>query len=97
MSTVTFVEASIVIEVRRGYEGLRDLDLFISKAEIQLVPVDADQAHLARQAFRQYGKGRHVAGLNFGDCFSYALAKGLSEPLLFKGKDFSRTDVDAVL
>ena len=96
ISTASFVEVSIVIESRYGPDGIRDLDLFLSKAEIELVPVDSDQAFEARQAFRQYGKGRHTAGLNFGDCFSYALAKSLGEPLLFKGEDFSKTDLDWV-
>lgn len=96
MSAVSFVEASIVIESGRGYEGLRDFDLLVASAGIELVPVDADQAHVARQAFRQYGKGRHPAALNFGDCFSYALAKTTGLPLLFKGGDFSQTDIQAV-
>ena len=75
MSTATFVESSIVIESRYGADGLRDLDLFIAKADIELVPVDVEQADAARRAFSEYGRGRHPAGLNFGDCFSYALAK----------------------
>ncbi|HYU34967.1 MAG TPA: type II toxin-antitoxin system VapC family toxin [Thermoanaerobaculia bacterium] len=93
LSAATFVEVSIVIEARFGAEGLRDLDLFIDRAGIKLVTVDSAQAHVARQAFSQFGKGRHPAGLNFGDCFSYALATVLGEPLLFKGEDFSRTDI----
>ena len=95
ISTASFVEASIIIESRYGPDGTRALDLFISKSEISLVPVDSDQAHVARTAFRQYGKGRHPAGLNFGDCFSYALAKAFDEPLLFKGDDFTQTDIVA--
>jgi ribonuclease VapC len=97
MSVASFVEASMVIESRYGYEGLRDLDLLISKAAIGLIPVDVDQAHIARQAFHRYGKGRHAAALNFGDCFSYALAKSVNEPLLFKGSDFSQTDIEPCL
>jgi ribonuclease VapC len=93
LSTASFVELSMVIESRYGPEGTRDLDLFLSRANIELIPVSSDQAYVARQAFRQYGKGRHPAGLNFGDCFSYALAKSLGEPLLFKGNDFSQTDL----
>ena len=93
LSVVSFVEASIVIETRYGAEGVRDLDLFISKAGIELVGVDVDQAHAARNAFRAYGKGRHPAGLNFGDCFPYALAKTERAPMLFKGMDFPMTDV----
>lgn len=93
MSAASFVEASIVIEVRFGADGSRDLDLFLSKADVELVSVDAEQAQLARLAFRQYGKKRHPAGLNFGDCFSYALARLENEPLLYKGDDFSHTDI----
>jgi len=95
MSAASFVETSIVISTRFGAEGVRDLDLFLSKAAIELVPVDADQADLARLAYRRYGKGRHPAGLNFGDCFSYALARLVDDALLFKGDDFSQTDIPA--
>jgi ribonuclease VapC len=97
MSTASFVEASIVLENSRGYDGLRDFDLFVAGAGIELVSVDADQAHIARQAFRQYGKGRHPAALNFGDCFSYALARTTGLPLLFKGSDFSQTDIPSAV
>lgn len=93
MSAATFVEISIVTESRHGAEGLRDLDLFISRAAIQLVPVDAEQAHVACRAFSRFGKGRHPARLNYGDCFSYALATVIGEPLLYKGDDFGKTDV----
>lgn len=93
LSVASFLEASMVIESRYGADGLRDLDLLIAKAGIELVPVDEDQAYIARAAFRTYGKGRHPAGLNFGDCFAYALAKSSGEPLLFKGLDFPLTDV----
>jgi ribonuclease VapC len=96
ISAASFVEVSIAFESRYGPDGIRDLDLFLSKAEIDVVPVDSDQTFVARQAFRQYGKGKHTAGLNFGDCFSYALAKSLGEPLLFKGEDFSKTDLERV-
>ena len=97
MSVESFVESSIVIEKRRGSDGLVVLDQFIEKTAIELVPVDVVQAHAARSAYRIYGKGRHSAKLNFGDCFTYALAITLIEPLLFKGNDFSRTDVAQVL
>jgi ribonuclease VapC len=97
LSAASFLEASIVIENNRGYEGLRDFDLWMATAGIELAPVDADQAQIARQAFRQYGKGRHPAALNFGDCFSYALAKATGFPLLFKGEDFTKTDIQAAL
>ena len=93
MSVASFVEASMIIESRFGAEGIRDLDLFIAKAGIELVSVDVEQAHVARIAFRDFGKRRHPAGLNYGDCFAYALAKTLDEPLLFKGTDFSLTDI----
>lgn len=95
MSVATFVEMSMVVEARHGAEGLRDLDHFISRAGIDLVPVDVEQGRLARNAFSRFGKGRHRAALNYGDCFSYALATSLGEPLLFKGDDFGHTDVVA--
>ena len=94
LSVASFVESSIVIESRYGADGMRDLDLFFAKAQIQLIAVDVEQAHLARQAFRLFGKGRHAAGLNFGDCFSYALARSLGDTLLFKGADFSKCDIE---
>ncbi|MEM7585280.1 MAG: type II toxin-antitoxin system VapC family toxin [Acidobacteriota bacterium] len=93
MSVATFVEVSMVVESRYGAEGMRDLDDFLDRAGIELVVVDATQGKLARRAFSRFGKGRHPAGLNYGDCFSYALASALAEPLLFKGGDFSQTDV----
>jgi ribonuclease VapC len=93
MSVATFVEVSIVLDARYGAEGLRPLDRFIERAGIDLVPVDLEQARAARDAFSRFGKGRHAAALNFGDCFSYALARVLGEPLLYKGEDFSRTDI----
>jgi len=93
ISVVSFVETSMIIESRFGADGIRDLDLFIAKARIEIIAVDAEQGHVARTAFRDYGKRRHRAGLNFGDCFAYALAKTLDEPLLFKGTDFALTDV----
>lgn len=93
MSTASFLETAIVIETRRGEPGGRELDLWLHRAEVELVAVDAEQAELARTAYRRYGKGRHAAGLNFGDCFAYALAAVSGEPLLFKGDDFPLTDV----
>ena len=93
MSVATLVEISIIIESRYGAEGLRDLDLLIERAGIELVSVDVEQARAARSAYSRFGKGRHPAALNFGDCFSYALARVLGEPLLFKGDDFSQTDL----
>src|SRR5579863_110260 len=93
MSIASFVESSIIIESRYGAEGLRDLDRFISRAIIELIPVDEEQGQLARSAYSRFGKGRHRAGLNYGDCFSYAAAISLGEPLLCKGDDFIHTDV----
>ncbi len=96
ISAATLVEVGIVIEARVGDAGGRELDLLLHKAAIEVVSVDAGQADLARHAYREFGKGRHVAGLNYGDCFAYALSQSAGEPLLFKGDDFSRTDVRAV-
>lgn len=92
MSVATFVETSIMIEARYGAEGLRDLDRLVGLANIELIPVNAEQGQLARTAFSRFGKGRHPAGLNYGDCFSYAAAVVLGEALLCKGDDFCRTD-----
>jgi ribonuclease VapC len=97
VSAATFVETSIVIESRHGADGLHHLDLFLVKAGTEIVPVDLDQAHAARRAFSRFGKRRHPAGLNYGDCFSYALASLRSEPLLFKGDDFPHTDITAAI
>lgn len=96
MSAVSFVEASLVTMSRRGNEGVRNLDLFIAKASIEIRSIDVQQAHIARKAFREFGKGRHPANLNFGECFSYALAQSLGEPLLFKGHEFAKTDIGQV-
>ena len=98
LSAATLVETSIVIESRYGPEGVRDLDLFLAAAGAAVIAVDADQAEVARRAFSRFGKGRHPAALNFGDCFSYALAVTRAEPLLFKkGADFDHTDVEPML
>ena len=95
MSAVGFLEAAIVLESRSGPAAGHALDGFLHAAEIELVPVNPDQARAARLAWRRFGKGNHPAGLNFGDCFSYALAETSREPLLFKGDDFARTDIEA--
>jgi ribonuclease VapC len=95
LSAASFVESSMIVESRYGADGIRDLDLFIAKAQLELVAVDVEQAHLARQAFRNFGKGRHPAGLNFGDCFSYALARSLAEAVLYKGADFGGCDIES--
>jgi ribonuclease VapC len=95
MSAATFVETAIVVETQTKSGGSRQLDAFLRLADIAIEPVTAEHAHIARQAFIDFGKGRHPAGLNYGDCFAYALAKATGEPLLFKGKDFSKTDLVA--
>ncbi|HXV63405.1 MAG TPA: type II toxin-antitoxin system VapC family toxin [Vicinamibacteria bacterium] len=94
LSAVSFVETSIVIEARFGGDGVHDLDHFLGMAQIEVVAVDTEQAHVARRAFSRFGKGRHPAALNFGDCFSYALAKIRAERLLCKGEDFTKTDIE---
>ncbi len=94
LSTASFLETSMILESRYGADGIRDLDYLIARAQIVLIPVDAEQARFARDGFRKYGKGRHPAGLNFGDCFSYALSRFLEQPLLFTGNDFQQTDVE---
>ncbi len=94
LSTASFLETSMILESRYGADGIRDLDYLIARAQIVLIPVDAEQARFARDGFRKYGKGRHPAGLNFGDCFSYALSRFLEQPLLFTGNDFQKTDVE---
>jgi ribonuclease VapC len=81
------------MQARRGDDGARDLDLLLAKLRVDIAAVTASQADIARKAFRRYGRGRHPANLNFGDCFAYALAKDKSAPLLFKGNDFRQTDV----
>ncbi len=97
LSVVNLVEASIVLETRRGPDAGRLLDSLVERAGIEVVGVDLEQGALARRAFARYGKGRHSAGLNFGDCFAYALAQALGDSLLFKGHDFSQTDVAPAL
>jgi ribonuclease VapC len=96
LSAASLLEASIVVESRKGAEGARDLDLLIYRGGIQIVPVDTEQAETARKAWRKYGRGRHKASLNYGDCFSYALAKVMGAPLLYKGDDFAATDLPPV-
>lgn len=93
ISAATLVEASIVMLAKTGEEGVSDLDDMLAAAAVRCVAVDAAQAILARDAYDRFGKGRARAGLNFGDCFAYALAVGSERPLLFKGSDFELTDV----
>ncbi len=94
MSAATLLETTIVLESRSGAAAGYELDSFLQEAEIELEPVTPDQAQAARRAWRRFGKGNHPAGLNFGDCFAYALAEATREPLLFKGGDFDLTDVE---
>ena len=93
MSAATRVELGIVIEAKTGAAGTQLLEEFLSRVDMQIEPVDARLAEEALVCWRRFGKGRHAAGLNFGDTFSYALARRLGQPLLFVGDDFSRTDV----
>ena len=92
ISAATVVEAGIVLEARQGSAVARDFDLFLHEAGIEVVSVDDTQATQARSSFRQYGKGRHPAGLNFGDCFTHALAVVSGEPILAKGDEFRRAN-----
>ena len=93
ISAATLVESSMVMRAKTGNGGVADLDDLLAAAAVRCVAVDGVQAYLARDAFARFGKGRAAAGLNFGDCFSYALARTTGRPLLFKGGDFSQTDV----
>lgn len=94
ISAANYLEAGIVVDAQRNPNRSRILDSYIAAADIAIEPVTAEQASIARQAYRDYGRGSgHPAGLNFGDCLSYALAKALDEELLFKGTDFTRTDI----
>lgn len=96
LSAANLLEASIVIESRKGEAGGRELDLLLYRTAIEVIGVDQDQAEIARLAWRRFGKGRHPAGLNYGDCFAYALAKTRRLPLLYQGQDFSQTDIAGV-
>ena len=97
MSVANALEASIVVEGRGGVAAGDELDAFLEAAGIGLAPVTAEHLVAARRAWRRFGKGNHPAGLNFGDCFAYALAEASGEPLLFKGDDFARTDILSAL
>lgn len=88
-------QARMVLVSRRGEHALAEVDLWLSKIEAEIIPVDTDLVDLATQAWLTYGKGRHPAGLNFADCFSYALAKRADDALLFIGDDFKQTDIEA--
>ena len=93
VSAASLLETAIVVEARKGEAAGRELDRLIDKASVSVIAVDADQVEEARRAWRRFGRGRHEAGLNYGDLFAYALSRTTGEPLLFKGEDFRRTDV----
>lgn len=93
MSAANFLEAAINVDAHGDPEASRQLDHFVRQAAIEIVPVTLEHAQIARQAYLDFGKGRHKAALNFGDCFAYALARATGEPLLFKGSDFPNTDI----
>ena len=97
MSVANLLEASVVVESRGGAAAGHELDLLLKRFGIELAPVTVEQMEAARRAWRRFGKGNHPAALNFGDCFAYALAEVTGEPLLFKGDDFSLTDIEAAL
>jgi ribonuclease VapC len=94
ISAANVLETGIVLEARRGESAGREFDLFVVRTNLQIISLDSEQVEIARSAWRKYGKGRHPVGLNFGDCFAYALAKFTGEPLLAKGDDFAATDVE---
>ncbi len=96
ISAANFFETSMVIESKKGDAGGRELELLLYRSMIEVIPADQDQTEIARRAWRRYGKGRHPAALNFGDCFAYALAKQRQLPLLFRGNDFARTDIQVL-
>lgn len=93
ISSFSYLEASIVIEAKKGEAGSRELDLLLHKINAEIVGFDPDQAEIAKRAWREYGRGNHPAALNIGDCCTYALCKTANQPLLFKGNDFSKTDL----
>jgi ribonuclease VapC len=95
-SVASALETAIVLEARKGEIASRELDLFLHDSGIELVSVDVEQLEIARLAFSKYGKGRNPAGLNFGDCFAYALSKVSGEKLLAKGQDFNKTDLELI-
>jgi ribonuclease VapC len=97
ISAVSVLEAGIVTRTKAGIEGARELDALIAAAKLEVIAFDGEQAMIAREAFERFGKGRHRAALNFGDCAAYALAMSRGEPLLFKGNDFAATDVVAAV
>ena len=94
ISAASVLETGIVLESKRGESAGREFDLFVLRTNLDVVPVDSEQVEIARSVWRTFGKGRHPAALNFGDCFTYALAKWSGEPVLAKGRDFTLTDIE---
>jgi ribonuclease VapC len=94
ISAASVLETGMVLESKRGESAGREFDLFLVRANLEVVSVDAEQIEIARSAWRSFRKGRHAAALNFGDCFTYALAKESGEPVLAKGRDFILTDIE---
>ena len=97
MSVANLLEAALVVEGRAGLEGGYELDRLMDRSAIELIQVTVEQIQVARLAWRRFGKGNHPAGLNFGDCFAYALAEVTGDRLLYKGQDFALTDVESAL
>jgi ribonuclease VapC len=97
MSAASYLEAALVIDHRGDAVARREFDRFFQRSGIAIEPVTLEQARTAREAYRDFGKGRHRAGLNFGDCLAYGLARTLDQPLLYKGRDFSHTDIQSAL
>lgn len=95
MSAASYLEAALVIDNRGDAVAQREFDRFLQRSGIIIEPVTLEQAQIAREAYRDFGQGRHRAGLNFGDCFAYALARACDQPLLYKGRDFNRTDLQS--
>jgi ribonuclease VapC len=93
ISAANLLEASIILDSRIGHQDSSELEEFIVNVGLDVEPVTLEQVRAARDAYRSYGRGYHPAGLKFGDCFAYALAKTAGVPLLFKGRDFAQTDI----
>ena len=97
MSAFSLLETGVAVEARKGEAGARELDVLLHKLGVEIVPLTPEQTELARTAWHTYGTGPHAAGLNIGDCCSYALSRYSGEPLLYKGEDFRKTDISSVL
>jgi ribonuclease VapC len=95
-SAFTVLETALVVEARKGEQGGRELDLLIHRIDLESVPMSASHVDVARDAWRRFGRGKHPANLNIGDCCAYALSRISGEPLLFKGEDFAMTDIARV-